>query len=170
MSQTLLESLKKDLLQALEILGILRAKLPIVPPNLPIMTPNEPQVLSPQSIPKYLWDNFANSRHSVRVICDEEKLTLQEKNLICAVIQQESNFNNRAKCENKKSGKVWSTDWGICQINDHYHIGIGKSFPSVEYVLSNPDKVVRFMIKMYRAGRLNLWVAFSSGAYKKFLV
>ena len=175
MSQSLLESLKKDLLRALEILGILRAKQPIVPPKLPIKPPNLPIAPNPQVVPtppKYLWDNFANSRHSVRVICDEEKLTLQEKNLICAVIQQESNFNNKATCKNKnKRGEITSTDWGICQINDTkgWHIGKGLAFSSVEYLLEHPEEAVRYMIRMYKAGKLKLWVAFSSSAYKKFL-
>ena len=164
---TLLESLKRDCLRMLEILGILREKQPLQPPNLPVK-PASPPI--PTVVPKYLWDNFANSRHSVRVICDEEKLTLQEKNLICAVIQAESNFNNKATCKNKnKDGIVTSTDWGVIQLNDKWHIGTGKSFASVEYVLSNPDIMVRWMIKMFRAGRLNLWVAFKNGSYKRYL-
>lgn len=116
------------------------------------------------------WDNFENSRHSVRVICDEEGLTWEQKNLITAVIHAESGFNNKAKCLNKKKdGTISSTDWGICQINDYWHIGQGKSFPSVDYVINNPDKVVRWMIKMYRGGSLKLWVAYTNGSYKKYL-
>lgn len=118
------------------------------------------------------WDTRANSRHSVRVLCDRAGLTLYEKNLITAVIQAESNFNNNAKCYNKnKAGKVTSIDHGVCQINDTpgWHIGPGLYFKSVQDVTDNPDKAVRYMIKMYRAGKLSLWIAFKNGSYKKYM-
>lgn len=109
------------------------------------------------------------ARTSVRKICDEMGLTLAEKNLICQVIRGESGFKNTAKLENKdKYGKVWSTDWGICQINDHYHVGPNKRFPSVKYILNNPDKCVKWMITCYKQGHLSWWVAYSSGAYKNY--
>lgn len=129
----------------------------------------------------YFWDTPANARHSVRVICDEEGLPLERnilvngkfylpKDIICACIQQESQFDNNAICRNRnKAGKVVSSDWGIAQVNDYYHIGIGKEFPSVSYVVNNPDKAVRWMVEMYKAGKLGLWVSYSSGAYKKWL-
>lgn len=142
--------------------------IPVLPVPLPdgsAPIPTEPQ---PE---KYMWDTPAHVRHSVRVICDEEELSVYEKNVITACIQQESQFNNAAICRNKdaQTGHVWSTDWGICQINDYWHIGKGKSFPTVEYVINNPDKVVRFMIAMYRKGQLKQWVSYSSGAYKKYM-
>jgi len=136
-------------------------------------TTTPPTIPAPQKEEKpepYKWDTPENARHSTRVICDEEGLKLQEKNLICAVIMAESGFKNSAKCINKrKDGTVSSTDWGIGQINDHWHIGPGKSFPSVDYVLHNPDAVVRWMIKMYRGGSLKLWVAYQNGSYKRYL-
>lgn len=119
---------------------------------------------------KNQWQGFDNSKKSVRIICDEQSLSLSDKDLICAVIQQESNFQNSAVCHNKdKAGNITSSDWGLCQINDYYHIGKGKDFPSVDYVVNNPDQAVLFMIKMFKAGKLGLWVAYSSGAYKKYL-
>lgn len=118
----------------------------------------------------YLWDTPAHARHSVRVICDEEGMTVTEKNLICAVVMAESGFKNNAKCLNKnKEGVVTSTDWGICQINDFYHIGKGLTFSSVQYVLDNPDKAIRWMIKMYRLSHLDWWIAYKNGSYKKYL-
>lgn len=133
------------------------------------------------SVPTFLWDTQANARHSVRVICDNMGLSLVKsilvngilyapKDIICACIMQESRFNNNAIGRNKNSaGVVTSTDWGICQINDWFHIGAGKDFPSIEYVLANPDKAVEFMCRMYAAGQLKLWVSYSSGAYKQWL-
>lgn len=144
-----------------------------------LTTPPKPPTVTIQDLPKpapssfingYLWDNALNSRHSVRVICDEMNLRLDEKNLITACIRQESNFNNGAIGRNKDaSGKVLSTDWGLCQINDFYQIGQGKYWSSVTQVVNNPDKAVKWMISMYKQGHLNLWVSYSSGAYKQWL-
>jgi len=142
--------------------------------NMPSQAPKLPQETSkpviPPPMPTYDFSTPQKAYHSVRVICDEEGLALSEKNLICSVIYGESEFNQNARCDNKdSSGKVWSSDISICQINDYYHIGKGKTFPSKEYVMENQDKVVRWMIKMYRQGHLKWWVAYSSGRYKAFL-
>lgn len=117
----------------------------------------------------YEWDTPEKARHSARMVMDTFGLSWSEKDLLCAVIMAESGFLNTAKNENKNSaGVVTSTDWGICQINDRYHIGVKGSFPSVEYVLANPDKVVAWMVKMYKQGHLGWWCAFSNGSYKKY--
>lgn len=117
------------------------------------------------------WTLPKNAYHNVRVLCDLAGLTVEEKNLICACIFQESQFNNAAICKNKNSlGQVTSIDYGICQINSHYHIGPKLDFPSVQYVLDNPVEVVKWMISMYKAGKLSMWVSFSSGAYRQWLV
>lgn len=141
----------------------------VPPPQIPLPPP--PVIIPPTTtMPKYKWDTPANSRHSIRVIGDEMGLKWAEKDLICAVIQAESGFKNSAKLENKRAnGTVWSTDWGICQINDYYHVGVGKKFPSVKYMLDNPDKCVKWMIQMYKQGKLSMWVAYKSGAYKKYM-
>ena len=140
---------------------------PTVPLNAPISPISPPEPIDGT----FLWDTPENAKHSVRVICDNMGLSLADKNLICAVIMGESEFYNTAKNENKNSqGIVTSTDWGICQINDRFHIGKGKDFPSVQYVLDNPDKAVEFMIKMFKAGKLSMWCAYSNGSYKKYMV
>ena len=117
-----------------------------------------------------MWDTHDNAKHSARVIMDTFGLTWDEKDLLCAVIEGESSFLNTAKNFNRNSkGQMTSTDWGICQINDRYHIGQGNDFPSVQYVLDNPSEVVAWMCKMYKAGHLNWWCAYANGYYKKFL-
>ncbi len=148
-------------------------EVPIIPPEPPVVP-----VLS-QPAP-YLWDTPEHARHSVRVICDEE-LILQKtilidgkryypKDVICAVIMGESEFYNNAKNYNRNSkGEITSTDFGICQINDRWHIGPNKDFPSVEYVLANPDKCVRWMCRMFQIGHINAWVAYTNGSYKQHL-
>lgn len=122
--------------------------------------------------PKFKWDTPEGARHSVRVICDEEGLSVKDKNIITACIQQESQFDNGAVGINRnKKGVVLSTDWGIVQVNDTkgWHIGPGLRFPSVQYVIDNPEECVRWMVQMHKQGRLNLWSSFKSGAYKKYL-
>lgn len=132
---------------------------------------DNPKPMQPNVISTHLWDTPANVKHSLRVICDEEGLSVPNKNVIDACIHQESNYNTQAVNHNldKVTGKTLSSDWGLCQINDYYHIGQGKEFASVEEVLNNPEKSVRFMIKMMKAGKMNLWVSYTSKAYLKYL-
>ena len=122
-----------------------------------------------------------NAYHSTRVLCDQMGLSLehcvevdgvmyQPKDIICACIYQESGFDNDAKCYNKNSkGIVTSVDVGVVQINSFYHCGKRKDFPSTDYVIANPQKAVKWMIKCYQEGQLKMWVSFSSGAYKHWL-
>jgi len=118
----------------------------------------------------YPWDTPKHNWHNVRVLCDKANLTYQEKNIISACIYQESRFNNNVVHRNmdKKMNTI-SIDYGIVQVNDYWHIGIGKAFPSIQYVKDNPDKCVQWMINMYKVGKLKMWTSYSSGAYKKWL-
>jgi hypothetical protein len=134
----------------------------------PVVATPKP-VVNPDAGPLY-WDTPKHIYHAVRVTCDLNKLSVTEKNILCACLYQESRFNNGAVNHNKNSaGVTLSTDYGLCQINDYYHIGPGKDFPSVAYVLENPDKVFEWMISMYKHGMLKQWVSYSSGAYKQWL-
>ena len=173
-NQSLLASLAADCRRMLVILGILAAKPTVVsveqskPVDVPI-PPVEP-VPPTQTNIEGQWNTPELARHSLRVICDEMGLTFDEKELITACIYQESRFNNNAKGYNKDhTGQIVSTDWGIVQVNDFYHIGKGKYWSSVDQVLNNPDKAVKWMISLYKQGKLNLWVSYTSGAYKQWL-
>lgn len=122
------------------------------------------------------WGKPKGAYKLTRIMCDEEGLTKRQKDIVCACIFQESRFMNRYTNgkpvinENKKNGKVWSTDYGIVQVNDYWHIGPGKTFPSVAYVMDNPDKMVRWMVReMKRTGRLQPWSSYVTGAYKQWL-
>lgn len=105
-------------------------------------------------------------------VCKEQGLTQEQTKNVFNTINCESKFNNEAINYNKKNDKVVSIDYGICQINDYWHIGAGKTFPSVEYVKNNPDKVVEWMCKMCKAGKLGLWVCWKerSGKTKQWMV
>ncbi len=121
------------------------------------------------------WDNLPGSvanRHNVRVLCDLAGLTLHSKNVITACIHEESNFETKVEGRVNSNG---SHDWGICQFNDGtlhgvpLWIGPGAAFESVEEVLSNPQKCVELMINEYKAGHINWWMSFSTGAYRQYM-
>lgn len=141
-------------------------------PMTPIPTPSNPDVMLPWSTPSIAADN----RHNIRVLCDLAGLAVYDKNVITACIEVESSFYNYLPngepVEHKNfnpNNSLSSTDWGICQINDYFHIGAGKDFPSVAYVLANPEAVVSWMITQYKAGKITMWSSYTSGAYKKFM-
>ena len=119
------------------------------------------------------WSEPSNAYHNTRVICDQVGLSLDQKNILCACVFQESGFlTNPRPNQNKdpQTGKVWSTDYGICQINDYFHIGPHKDFPSVQYVIDNPEACILWMARIYKkTGNLNPWGSFSTGAYKVWL-
>lgn len=137
---------------------------------------------------QYIFDTPQNAEHSVRLICDAEALTWDQKNEVTGTIWGESRFKNfkedgtpvvHLNYEQRIDGTfildehgnkiLSSTDYGLCQINDRYHIGVGKDFPSVDYVMQNPRKVVEWMITMYKAGKINLWDAHLNGSYKEYV-
>lgn len=130
----------------------------------------------PAPAPQYSWTTQKGAYKLTRIMCDDMGLTLTEKNTVCACIYQESRFMNRypngkpVTNVNMVNGKPSSTDWGIVQVNDYYHIGPKKTFPSVEYVLDNPEKMVRWMIQCQQKGQLKLWSSYKFGHYKKWLL
>lgn len=127
---------------------------PTVPPTVPESEP-----------PKYLWDTPENARHSLRVICDEEGLTVEEKNTMSKVVHCESGYSTHARLDNKDhAGRVWSSDLGICQWNSYWH---GKEI-TPEEAENDPEKAVRLMCKYVKAGEIKQWVCYSSGLYQHF--
>lgn len=167
-----------------------RFKIPVAPPvpdPLPPQPTPPPMVTPPQPpptpAPKYDWSTPAAGRHSVRVICDELGFSLKDKNEMTATIGVESAgcwmsyypadyhiFALRGtpiKRENISNGKVWSTDWGICQWNDYYH---GKEMPP-DTALNDPEAAVRLMAHYWAMGEVYRawWVAYKTGAYKQYL-
>ena len=130
---------------------------------------NNPDVLSPD------WSDPIQAHHNVRVLCDLTGLTYEQKEVLTACVAIESNFLINAVHPNyafRSDGTKYiaSTDYGIVQVNDYWHIGEGKDFPSVEYVLANPQACVQWMCNYYKQnGNLNAWCSFTSGAYKSRL-
>lgn len=159
----------------------------------------EPLTVQPSTVenPDTLlpWNTIENSHHNVRVLCDLAGLSLvpnvpirladgsikmyTPKDIIAACIEVESNFQSYyltgenagkpVEHQNIVNGVVASTDWGIVQCNDYYHIGEGKDFASVEYVLDNPIACVNWMIGKYKIGQITEWVSYTSGEYRQCL-
>lgn len=144
---------------------------PVTVSNPTTTTPTVPVASTGQIKPD--WGNRRGARKATRVLCDLSGLTLAQKNDICACIFQESGFLTNPRPnqnKDKTTGKVWSTDYGIVQVNDYYNIGAGKAFSTVEYVLDNPAACVQWMINIYKStGALQPWSSWTSGAYKQWL-
>ncbi len=113
----------------------------------------------------FLWSTPQLARHSVRLICDEEGLTVEQKNTMTATIGGESGWDVNAVNKNMKDGKVTSVDYGICQWNNYWH---GKEI-SPEEAIGNPEKAVRLMCAYWKRGQRDLWIAYKNGRYLKFL-
>lgn len=144
---------------------------PVTVSNPPVTTPVQPEPV--QTVVEPNWNTRRGARKETRILCDSIGLTFQQKNDICACIFQESGFLTNPKPnqnKDKATGEVWSTDYGIVQVNDYYNIGAGKPFASVEEVLDNPAKCVQWMINIYKTtGKLQPWASWTTGAYKQWL-
>lgn len=130
----------------------------------PVETPKLTQVESFTT--KYKWDSPEEARHSVRVICDEEKLTIKDKNDLCATVGAESGWKPRQK--SLKPNFDGTHDHGIIQLNEKYWIGKNKLYPNIEAVYNDPEGCIRWMCQQWKAGNKNWWYAYKNGSYKKY--
>ncbi len=153
---------------------------PSLPPT-PSVEPVQPVQEAPAN-EALSWNTAEGVKHSIRVMCDEADLTyshqydpnISDKNILCACLQQESNFNPKAVGKLNKDG---TQDFGLGQFNNGknpktgqaYWIGPGADFANVEEVLNDPEKNVRIMIREFKAGNLRYWSSFTTGAYKQWL-
>lgn len=150
--------IQQILAKLFQFLGLIKKAEPQIISSPVITTEHEP--------PKYDWDTPVLARHSVRVIADEEGLTVEQKNTLCATVGAESGWKPDAIGKKNSNG---TRDWGICQINDALWIGEGKDFPTTAYVLANPEACIRWMCKWWKKGKRTWWIAYKNGSYKKYL-
>lgn len=165
--QYVLSTLQAALLRLSAILeGMKPATSSPAPKPTPTTPTQAPAPVNPDALNP--WDqSIAGNEHNVRALCDLAALALLGKNIITACVEIESNFQNYyigttnpVIHRNILNGKVESTDWGICQWNDFYHIGAGKDFASTDAVMANPTAAVNKMIAYYKAGRINQWSSY----------
>lgn len=134
-----------------------------LPVPAPSMTPTDPDALLPWIFGKSLTHN---NWHNVRALCDLEGLSHAQKETLTACVWVESEFNTNARLDNRdKTGRVWSTDLGICQWNTYFH---GKEITPTQSV-EDPELAVRLMCKYWKDGRQSQWVSYTSGAYRAHL-
>lgn len=156
-------------------------ELPPEPPIRPVEAPKPPE----PSLEPLDFSTPPKAFKSTRILCDRLGLPLaktvivdgvayQEKDVICATIFGESEFNINAINKNPNS-----TDHSLAQFNDgppgvppnqKWYIGPGKLFSSVEDVYANPERQVRYVINYWKTyTHLNPWYAFKDGKYKTHL-
>ncbi len=108
-----------------------------VPPPVVVHTPFP----EPKPVPKYLWDTKTNIRHSIRVIADEEGLTLLQKDLACDIASCESQFVIDVR------GRVDPRDRGLFQWNSKYHPEI------TDAIAFDPEKNARLGCQAVKQGK-----------------
>lgn len=137
------------------------APITLPEPITPTITP------TPMPTTTYDFSTPEKARHAIRTICDEEGLTVDQKNHLSQTVHCESGYKNIVH-PNIVNGKVSTTDFGYFQINDFWHIGKGKDFTSTDYVMNNPEAVCRWMCQQWKAGNAKAWVCFSKGLYLQY--
>lgn len=145
-----------------QVLGLIKQEIPVSPiqttviPN--AVTTPIPLQPAPLPIPPVIPENIQGIALKA---CKDVGLSSDMTDRLFATVHGESGWNNEAIHVNKNAdGSVSSTDWYLCQVNDFFHIGTGKDFPSKEYVHDNPDKVLHWMALLFKEGKGNLWDAY----------
>ncbi len=101
-----------------------------------------------EEFPRYQWDTIEHTRISVRKICDEEELTLMQKNETCDICGCESGFNIKA------IGRIDPRDRGLFQWNSKWHPEI------TDEIAFNPEKNARLGARAVKAGKaMTFWSA-----------
>ena len=114
--------------------------------------------------PKFDWSTPLAAKHSFRVMCDDNFLSLSEKNLLCAVLECESGF--KIDAVNKNTNGTF--DYGICQFNSYWYIEKMKLITK-EQAMNDPEFSCALFIKRYKQGFLKDWICYKSGGYKQHL-
>lgn len=176
--------LRQLILKLQQLLSLLQAEntpdMPLEPPKLPqepSIPANPPPMNPDELLPWNTTTRLSHENwHNVRALCDLEGLSHEQKEVLTACVWRESEFmtNPRPNQNKLKDGTVWSSDFGIVQVNDYWNIGPGKPFPTVQFVINSPEACVRWMARYYKQhGNLGVgssgWASFTTGAYKQFL-
>lgn len=127
--------------------------------ELPKPTPEPiPTSITPPS--KYLWDTDDQIYHSIRLIADEEGLTVLQKDLACDIAHCESGTPER-RYNIKIRGKIDPRDRGLFQWNSHFHPEI------TDEVAFDPEKNVRLGCKAIKQGKAHAFWSASQACWNK---
>lgn len=111
----------------------------------------------PIAIQKYAWGAKDLVRHSIRVIADEEGLTVLQKDLACDIALCESGFDTHAIRVNSPR----SVDRGLFQWNDKYHPEI------TDEIAFNPEKNARLACLAIKMGKAHIYWSASEYCWNK---
>ena len=111
------------------------------------------------NVKKLYWELRA------REIAKELGLTESQENNMIATLWCESGMNQYATNKNTDG----TTDYGICQLNSYWYIGVDKVVKTPQEALSNPELCIRVMAGQFKQGRPQDWVCYATGRYRKFL-
>ena len=127
----------------------LKAKISIIQKILDILR----SLLKIQTLKDKLeWEEKA------REIAKNYKIDVEE---FIATIWAESGMDPNATNYNKNG----TVDYGICQFNDYWYRDIIAPYDAI----NGPELALNIMAQMWERGRQNDWIAYRSGAYKKYL-
>jgi hypothetical protein len=128
------------------------AETPAVISTPAVETPVAP-IPAPTAKQSLMWDTKSNILHSIRVIADEEGLSLLQKNMLCDICNCESGYIVKATLVNSPK----SIDRGLFQWNNYYHPDI------TDEMAYNPEIATRLACKaILRKETKSLWKASSS--------
>lgn len=161
-----MEKIIKELFEA-----IFKLKQKTMPPD--YIPPEIPDEITPDPSP-FKWGNKGEVMLSIRQICDQYGLNWNDKAVICATLEAESDLDPSAIGKPNKDG---TQDFGLAQFNNGknfwgvpYWIGKGADFASVEEVLKNPEKNIRIFIREYKKyGYPKQWYGYKSPKYFEVL-
>lgn len=123
------------------------------------------EIPKPETL-KYDWSTQEKARYSVRMICDEEGLSVKDKNDLCATVGAESGWKPRQR--SLKANFDGTYDHGIIQLNEKYWIGEGKLYPNIEAVYNDPEGCIRWMCRNWKRNK-NWWYAYKNGSYLRYM-
>lgn len=137
-------------------LGFIQKEVDALPKQAPTVAPEPLKPTIPtQPIAKYEWGTKDAVRHSIRVIADEEGLTVLQKDLTCDIAQCESQFDYMVR------GKLDPRDRGLFQWNSHFHPEI------TDEIAFDPEKNARLGCKAVKSGKAHAYWSASEFCWNK---
>jgi hypothetical protein len=122
----------------------------------------ETEVKAPLTFEQHIEHIFGeNAKIATAVLTHESSLNLKAKHYNCRYVSAKTGKLYSTTCKKGDSGKAWSVDCGIAQVNVK-----GQICPSNLMTLEGNMVAVE---RIYNEQGLKAWVSYKSGAYLKFL-
>lgn len=139
-------------------IGFMQKEEEALPKSPPVIVPEAPKPTQvEQDVPKYDWSTKTTVRRSIRIICDEEGLTVLQKDLCCDIAQCESGLKIDAKLVNSST----SIDRGLFQWNNKYHPEI------TDEIAFDPEKNTRLGCSAVKNKKAHTYWSASESCWNK---